>query len=90
MFRKAIEKIGNFTRPIHFISHFYKEENVRPGAATLFFINDQGYALTCKHVTNLIKEAENINTRISRFQQETSLLQGSASYRDKIQQLVSR
>lgn len=90
MFRSAIEKVGNFTRPIHFISNYYGDKNVRPGAATLFFINDQGYALTCKHVTAVIKQAEGINTNYNRFQDERSALQRSGSFNKKIKEIKAR
>ena len=90
MFRSAIEKVGNFTRPIHFISNYYGDKNVRPGAATLFFINDQGYALTCKHVTAVIKQAEGINTNYNRFQDERSALQRSGSFNKKIKEIYDK
>ncbi|MBA2747037.1 MAG: trypsin-like peptidase domain-containing protein [Flavisolibacter sp.] len=90
MFRKAIEKVGNFTRPIHFISNIYGEKTVMPGAATLFFVNDEGYAITCKHVTTIIKQATGIHHNYTQFQQERNLLQKSSSYNKKIKDLKTR
>ncbi len=90
MFRKAIEKTGNFTRPIHFISNIYGEKTARPGAATLFFVNDQGYAITCKHVTAVIKQANNIQQNYLQFQQEKSSYQKSNSYNKKIKELKTK
>lgn len=54
MFVKAIEEVGKFTRPIHTISRNYNEKTVNPGAATLFFVNENGCAVTCRHVIELI------------------------------------
>ncbi|MFI5180320.1 MAG: trypsin-like peptidase domain-containing protein [Thermoanaerobaculia bacterium] len=52
MFTRAIQKVSAFTRPIHFISRYYGSAEVRPGAATMFFINADGFALTCRHVSD--------------------------------------
>ena len=50
MFVEAIKKVSSYTRPIRFISRNYSSATVVPGTATLFFINENGYALTCCHV----------------------------------------
>ena len=57
MFSNAIKEISKFTRPILFVSRLNSDKLI-PGSATLFFINEDGYALTCKHVvTNIINVA---------------------------------
>ena len=53
MFVEAIEKVDAFTRPIHTITRTHGGL-VTPGSATLFFVNDEGVAVTCKHVLNVI------------------------------------
>ncbi len=63
MFVDAIEKINAFTRPIHTISRLYESDEVIPGASTLFFVNELGYAITCRHVAELIAQADAINSR---------------------------
>ena len=50
MFVQAIIKATDFTRPVHSIARYFGATKVQPGAATIFLINDQGWALTCKHV----------------------------------------
>jgi hypothetical protein len=90
MFKEAIEQVGNFTRPIHFISNVYGETFARPGAATLFFVNDQGDALTCKHVTDVIRQAASINEKYQQFQAEKKQLQVSGSFNKKMKDLKAR
>lgn len=61
MFVQAIENVSRFTRPIHSIFRMSDGNEVVPGTATLFFVNEEGYALTCKHVTRLLTDAEGVN-----------------------------
>lgn len=70
MFIDAIEKVGNFTRPVHSISRTYGGKNVLPGAGTLFFINENGYAVTCKHIAEMLLSAEKINGHYNQFKTE--------------------
>ena len=70
MFVNAIQKVGGYTRAIHSISRLYIEDNILPGAATLFFVNNEGYAVTCKHVAELIIQAEKINSQYENFKRD--------------------
>lgn len=70
MFIKAIETAAQFTRPIHTISRQFDSGAIIPGSATLFFVNNQGYAITCKHVADILIQAEQINSRYSNFKAE--------------------
>ena len=72
MFADAIEKVGGFTRPVKIISRKYKEESVLPGLATLFFVNDEGWAITCKHVADEIIRADQLNKKYAKFREERS------------------
>ena len=90
MFKTAIEKVGEYTRAIHFISNVYGEKEVLPGAASLFFINDDGAAVTCKHISSLIRQAENISNKYASFQNEKNALIKSGSYNKKIKELKQR
>ena len=67
MFADAIEKVGGFTRPVKIITRNYKEPAVVPGLATLFFVNDDGCAVTCKHVAQQIIQAQEINRQYAEF-----------------------
>lgn len=68
MFVKGIEIATNYTRPIRSILRNYGSNEVLPGCSTCIIINDQGWLLTCKHVTEgLIKPADVINNKYAQF-----------------------
>lgn len=68
MFSNAISEIAKFTRPILFVERLNSDKLI-PGSATLFFINEDGYALTCKHVVaNIINVANHSNKAIFKFE----------------------
>ncbi|HMG67624.1 MAG TPA: trypsin-like peptidase domain-containing protein [Chitinophagaceae bacterium] len=90
MFKNAIEKVGGYTRAIHFISNSYGEKEILPGAATLFFVNDEGVAITCKHVSSLIRQAVEISNKYASFLEEKKLLGKSASYNKKLKDLKEK
>lgn len=69
MFVKAIEEVSHYTRPIHTIMRSYGSNKVFPGASTLFFVNDDGDAITCRHVAELLIKAEHINQQYLLFTQ---------------------
>ena len=72
MFVEAIKRVSSFTRPVRFISRRYSESTVVPGTATLFFVNENGMALTCRHVAREIVHAETVNRNYSEFKKEMS------------------
>ncbi len=69
MFVKAIEEVSHYTRPIHSIMRSYGSNKVFPGASTLFFVNEEGDAITCRHVAELLLKAEHINQQYLLFTQ---------------------
>src|SRR4030095_2540754 len=90
MFRTAIEKVGGFTRAIHFISNNLWSKEILPGAATLFFVNEDGIAITCKHVSSLLRQSEEINNRYAAFLEEKKKLTISGSYNKKLKELKGK
>ncbi|AQG80332.1 S1 family peptidase [Spirosoma montaniterrae] len=68
MFVDAIERVDSFTRPLHSIVRLYGHDEIIPGSATLFFVNELGCAITCKHVAELIAQADNIHQNYRNFQ----------------------
>lgn len=74
MFVSAIEEVQKFTRPIYIITRNHNEVIVNPGTATLFFVNELGCAITCKHVIELLAQREDINRIYSEFVTEKKKL----------------
>ncbi|GAB3693861.1 hypothetical protein GCM10027592_14130 [Spirosoma flavus] len=68
MFVDAIERVDSFTRPLHSIIRFYGHNDIVPGTATLFFVNQQACAITCKHVAELIAQSDSIYYNYREFQ----------------------
>jgi len=86
MFEPAIEKALQFTRPLHTITRTYGGL-IMPGSSTLFFVNNEGVAITCKHVAQLIPGAENLNKSYSNFREERNKLLKDAKYKRNLQGL---
>lgn len=70
MFAQAIETAMKFTRPIHTISRTYGSTLIQAGASSLFFVNNEGWALTCKHVANQIVISDKVLARKMAFEKE--------------------
>ena len=90
MFKTAIEKVGGFTRAIHFISSNFGSKEILPGAATLFFVNEDGVAITCKHVSSLLRQSGEITNRYAAFLEEKKQLIKSGSYNKKLKELKGK
>jgi hypothetical protein len=92
MFVKAIEEIQQFTRPVHTIVRHYHNDFIQPGAATLFFVNDEGVAITCKHVLEQLLHEHAINANYNNFKTERKAL-GSitdAGYQTRLKDLEAK
>lgn len=75
MFVKGIEIATKFTRSIRSILRNYGSNEVMPGCSTCIIVNDEGWVLTCKHVTDgLIKHANGINNKYAQFKSELARL----------------
>jgi len=70
MFVDSIEKVSGFTRPINTISRTYNGKTIIPGSATLFFVNEEGYAITCKHVIDVLAASDDMNKKYNEFKNE--------------------
>jgi hypothetical protein len=92
MFVKAIEKIQEFTRPVHTILRHYHNDFIEPGAATLFFVNELGVAITCKHVLNALLQEGQMNNHFENFKKERNLLgsKQDGKYKKRIKDLEAK
>lgn len=70
MFIKAIEEADKFTRAIHIITRGHGSTEVESGSATFFFINSDGWAITCKHVAKNFVLADKINANWNQFRED--------------------
>lgn len=89
MFVTAIEEIQKFTRPVHTIVRHYHNTFIQPGAATLFFVNELGVAITCKHVLGQLLQEHVINDNYNKFKGEKNLLGSKidGKYKKKLKEL---
>lgn len=87
MFITAIETATKYTRPIHTISRTLNNDIV-PGAATIFMINDQGYALTSKHVIELLMQSDKLNARYKKYTDEKSKIPRDGQYNRALKGLM--
>ena len=72
MFESAIDKIAYFTRAIHSITRIFPSNDIQKGASTVFFINSEGFALTCRHVIELLINTDTINNKYNDYKNEIS------------------
>lgn len=86
MFVKAIEEVSEFTRPIQTISRLYGDKVVDPGLATLFFVNEDGCAVTCKHVAQLLISSDQISSNYSKFKEEEQKI-GHKKHNQRLREL---
>jgi hypothetical protein len=87
MFIDAIEKASQYTRAIHSIIRTYGGKKIMPGAGTLFFVNEDGYAVTCKHVAELLINSEKLNKQYGDFKAERDKLSKGGQIKQKMKGL---
>lgn len=90
MFVDAIDRVDPFTRPLHSIVRLYGHDEVVPGSATLFFVNEDGCAVTCKHVAELVMQADTIYQNFLNFQGERRAVAREKDAPRRIAQLEER
>ncbi|MBR5740853.1 MAG: trypsin-like peptidase domain-containing protein [Firmicutes bacterium] len=90
MFADAIEYVGGFTRPVKFITRNYGTGAVLPGTATLFFVNDEGWALTCRHVAHMMISSAEANKNYNEFKKAASEVAGSPKAKVLIKSLEKK
>jgi len=90
MFVNAIDEVAKFTRPIHTITRFYGETIVNPGTSTLFFVNELGCAITCRHVMDFLGTREAINKQYSDFKAEKDTIGKNNKYNKRLKELEEK
>ncbi|MBK5278285.1 MAG: trypsin-like peptidase domain-containing protein [Bacteroidia bacterium] len=87
MFIKSIEKVSEFTRSIHSITRTYGGKQIIPGSSTLFFVNEKGYAITCKHVIDLLTASDIVNKKHIEFKRERDKLPRDGKFKRNLKGL---
>lgn len=90
MYVNAIEAAAQFTRPIHSISRAFGSETVHAGAATLFFVNSDGWALTCKHVAEQLVIADQLVKRRQTYRSDLVATNGTVKERTKRRRIARK
>ncbi|WP_254561620.1 S1 family peptidase [Dyadobacter diqingensis] len=90
MFVEAIERVDQFTRPIHFIARYYGGTDIIPGTGTLFFVNENGFAVTCRHVAQQILHANQIYENYLKFKGELRRFERDPGYETQRQFLEAK
>jgi len=90
MFVSAIEIATQFTRPIYTIERFYGSKEIYPGAASLFIVNSEGWALTCKHVTGIFNGAEQLTRRKQAFEADLAAMRGKKKEKQILRELEQK
>ena len=90
MFVEAIETAAKYTRAIHSISRNYGSTTIQPGTATLFFVNSDGWALTCGHVADQIAASAPINRKAEAFKKELDSRRGTLKRNKLLKELEKK
>jgi Trypsin-like peptidase domain len=90
MFVHAIEIATGFTRPIHSISRNYGSSTIHLGTATLFFINSDGWALTCRHVAEQLLAGDQLLSKREAFLKELDTRHGQKKEKQLVRELEQK
>lgn len=90
MFSEAVKKVAQYTRSIHTIQRLYKNDKVHPVASTLFFVNEEGCAITTKHTIEMLLAGEQIFKNYRAFLNEKKQLPDDYRYESMLQELEEK
>jgi hypothetical protein len=81
MFVNAVEAVRDAVRPLHVIRRRFGDNAILPDIATLFFVNEMGYAITSKRVSSILNAANNAEQMYHTFLARRSELKHDESFR---------
>jgi hypothetical protein len=66
-FTNSIKTVKEYTRSIRTVTKSFGQNEPIPGSGTMFFVNDDGVAITCKHISNVLKHVQSVNQKWDDF-----------------------
>jgi hypothetical protein len=87
MFVKAVESIRDAIRPMHIIRRRFGDDAILADIATMFFVNEYGYAVTSKRVSTILKASANAEQLYRMYLEKRSALPHDESYRFALKRL---
>ena len=87
MFVNAIENLRESIRPMHIIRRRFGDNAILPDIATLFFVNENGYAITSKRVSAILNASVNTEQRYQAYLKKRSELAQDEGYRFALKRL---
>jgi hypothetical protein len=90
LFVHAIDIAERFTRPLHIVTRNYGLPTPYAGAATLFFVNADGWAITCRHVAQHLAATDQVNANYAAFVAELAAGKGKIKEKKLRKQLEQK
>ncbi len=87
MFVKAIESVSGAVLPMHIIRQRFGDSSVLPDIASLFFVNENGYAVTSKRIATILKASSAVEQQYQAYLNQKSQLKHDESYRFALKRL---
>jgi len=85
MFVAAIRQANLYARPLQILTRYFGSRDINRLAATFFAVNADGWALTCKHVVELMLDEGRINDRYAGYRAEFARVKANKSERRKVE-----
>lgn len=90
MFADAIEQVAKFTRPIYSVRRRFWDNALMKDSGTLFFVNDEGVAVTAKHVAAAFMAADQLSKKYNDFKTQRAALKHDATFQFEERLLANR
>ena len=81
MFAIAISNLTGAIRPMHIIRRRFSDNAILPDIATLFFVNENGCAITSKRIANILTAANAVEKQYRTYLERKSALPHDESFR---------
>lgn len=87
MFEDAIEKVSQYTRSVHSVLRVYGNNKILTSTATLFFVNDEGCAITTRSFADLLIASGQMEKTWGNFKSDRASLPEDRYYEANLQAL---